>query len=70
MRCPKCKNQILQKSGSKTRLRTHGPIDFEDGLCKAKCYWCKEEFEIELELSEPKSKKEALIIRQRKIRYR
>ena len=50
MRCPQCKNSVLQKSGSRIRLRTHGPIDFEDGLCKAKCYWCKSAIEMELEV--------------------
>lgn len=25
-----------------TRLRTHGPIEFDkDGTCRTKCHWCK-----------------------------
>lgn len=52
MRCPKCKNHILQKSGSRTRLRTQGPIVFEDGVCKAQCYWCKGEIEIPVEIKD------------------
>ncbi len=42
MRCPHCKNRILQKAGSQTRLRLEGPLAFgEDGIAEAKCYWCK-----------------------------
>jgi len=52
MRCPKCKNHVLQKSGRRTRLRTTGQVIFEDNVCKAKCYWCKEEIEIPLEIRE------------------
>ena len=50
MRCPKCKNHILQKSGSRTRLRTKGPIVFEDGVCKTQCYWCGGSIEIPVEI--------------------
>jgi hypothetical protein len=51
MRCPKCKNRLLQKSGRKTRLRTQGPLMFNgDGKCLTKCYWCGEPVEVPLEL--------------------
>lgn len=57
MRCPGCRNKLLQKSGSSTRLRTHGPIEFtENGICKAQCYWCKTPVEVpgvKLQTSEP-----------------
>lgn len=52
MRCPNCQNHILQKSGRKTRLRIKGQVVFENGLCKAQCYWCKTEIEIPLEIRE------------------
>lgn len=51
MRCPKCKNRLLQKSGGQTRLRTQGPLVFSDGECHTKCYWCGEPVEVPLELS-------------------
>jgi hypothetical protein len=42
MRCPHCKNRLLQKSGSQTRLRISGQLVFaEDGTAEAQCYWCK-----------------------------
>lgn len=53
MRCPHCRNKVLQKSGSKTRLRADGPVEFhEDGTCRTRCWWCKGEIELPLELSE------------------
>jgi len=50
MRCPKCKNHVLQKSETRIRLRTKGAIIFEDGVCKSQCYWCREPIEIPVEL--------------------
>lgn len=50
MKCPSCGNHVLQKSGKRTRLRTKGQIVFEQGLCKAQCYWCGSEIEIPLEI--------------------
>jgi len=51
MRCPRCKNKLLQKSGTRTRVRTKGPLVFtEDGMCSAKCYWCGEPVAVPLEL--------------------
>lgn len=51
MRCPHCKNRLLQKSGSRTRVRTQGPLVFDqDGVCRAQCFWCGEAVEIPLEL--------------------
>lgn len=51
MRCCKCSNHILQKSGRRIRLRIKGQVIFEDGLCKAKCYWCGEQVIIPLEIA-------------------
>lgn len=50
MRCPQCKNKILQKAGDAIRVRTQGPITFQDGLCKSKCYWCKSDIALPLEI--------------------
>lgn len=50
MRCPKCDNHVLQKSGRRTRLRIKGQVIFENGLCKSTCYWCGEQIEIPLEI--------------------
>jgi len=53
MRCPHCRNKVLQKSGAVTRLRTHGALTFSDsGMCKAKCYWCRNEVEIPVQIQE------------------
>ena len=50
MRCPKCKNKVLQKSGAKTRLRVEGPVEFTEDACFAKCYWCKSLLEIPIQI--------------------
>ena len=52
MRCTNCKNKLLQKSGSRTAVRTQGPIVFEGGVCKAKCYWCKSLVTLPLQIVE------------------
>lgn len=55
MRCPnpKCRGKILQKVGKKTSVRIDYPITFdEDGVCKAKCYWCKQLVEVPLRIRE------------------
>lgn len=51
MKCPKCKNSVLQKSDAGTRVRTKGPLVFsKSGICTAQCYWCGERVNIPLEL--------------------
>lgn len=50
MRCPHCKNHLLQKSGSRVRVRTQGPIEFDDDRCRAKCYWCGSEVDLPLQI--------------------
>ncbi len=51
MKCPRCKNTLLQKSGADTRVRTKGPIVFDrNGACTAQCYWCGERVNIPIEL--------------------
>jgi hypothetical protein len=44
MRCPACKNKIIQKKEGWTKLRIQGPISFDESLqAHAQCYWCKED---------------------------
>lgn len=53
MRCPNCRNKVLQKSGDTIRLRTHGPLEFNsEGSCKTRCHWCKSDVELPIELKE------------------
>lgn len=66
MRCPQCKNKVLQKSAGVTRLRTQGPIEFgADGVCRTKCWWCKAEIELPLELGGIEVDEERFVIRKR-----
>lgn len=52
MRCGNCKNKVLQKSGTSTRLRAHGPVEFnEGGTCKFRCYYCKSDVELPIQIS-------------------
>ncbi len=50
MRCPNCKNKVLQKSGSKTKLRVDGPVEFTEDGCFAKCHWCKSQVKIPIQI--------------------
>jgi biotin synthase-like enzyme len=51
MKCPRCKNSLLQKSETGTRVRTKGPLVFtKSGACRAQCYWCGQSVTIPLEL--------------------
>lgn len=51
MRCVQCKNQLLQKSGGRVRVRIDGPVIFTDhGTCQARCYWCKSPVELPMVL--------------------
>jgi len=53
MRCPECKQKILQKSGDRVRLRAHGPVEFhKSGTCHTKCHWCKAEVVIPLAIQD------------------
>lgn len=52
MRCPRCHNRVLQKSGEDVKLRTRGPITISaDGMAHAECYWCHETIVIPVQLS-------------------
>ena len=51
MRCPHCHNKVVQKTGDITRIRAGGPVEFAaDGVCRTKCYWCKHDVELPLQL--------------------
>ena len=51
MRCPHCKDRLLQKSDGETRLRIRGAIRIDaNGIVKAQCHWCREEVELPLML--------------------
>jgi hypothetical protein len=53
VRCPQCKNKVLQKSENGVRLRTKGAIRFDkDGHCTAQCYWCGTEVQVPVQLTE------------------
>jgi hypothetical protein len=52
MKCRECKNNVLQKSGNRIRLRTKGQLIFEDGVCKAQCFWCGSSIEIPIQIAE------------------
>jgi len=49
MRC-KCANKVLQKSGDRVRMRIHGPLVIDGDRCLAKCFWCKRDVELPLQL--------------------
>lgn len=50
-RCPHCKNRLIQKSADGVRFRIDGPLVVDDaGICHAKCFTCKAEIAIPLEL--------------------
>lgn len=68
MRCPKCSNKLIQKSGSSTRLRLDGAIEFtDDGLCKARCHWCHAEVSLPLELKKAVVEEESFTIPERAV---
>ena len=53
MRCPHCKNKVIQKTGDITRIRAGGPVEFDaNGTCRTKCHWCKQEIELPLQITE------------------
>jgi hypothetical protein len=67
MRCPHCDNHLLQKSGSRVRLRTQGPIDFDGKRCRAKCYWCASLVELPIQILDgtPISREQFILPRKR-----
>lgn len=51
MKCPHCKNNLIQKSETGVKVRLDGPVEIDDtNNAIAKCHWCKKRVEIPLEL--------------------
>lgn len=68
MRCPHCSNKLLQKSGSETRLRIEGVVSFdEQGVGRAKCFWCKSQVTIPVELKKAAEDEERFTIPERHV---
>jgi hypothetical protein len=43
---------VLHKSGAVTRLRLHGPVEFDEkGIAHGKCHWCKSSIELPIQLA-------------------
>lgn len=54
MRCPHCANRLLQRTGSATRLRIKGLVEFDDaGHATAQCYWCGQRVQVPIQLTVP-----------------
>jgi DNA-directed RNA polymerase subunit RPC12/RpoP len=52
IRCPHCRQKLVQKSEECIRVRIKGAITIgEDGLARAECYWCSKAVAVPLELS-------------------
>ena len=51
MKCPHCRNNLIQKSSSGVKVRLDGPIEIDEhNIALAKCHWCHKKVEIPLEL--------------------
>lgn len=48
MKCPNCRNQIIQRSDNGFKLRVKGKIEWIGDVCKSQCYWCGESIRINL----------------------
>lgn len=67
MRCPNCSNKVIQKSGSATKLRITGAVEFNDaGQAHAQCYWCKARIELPVALKKAAEDEERFVIQTRK----
>jgi hypothetical protein len=42
MKCPNCRNQIIQKTDEGFKLHVKGRIIWKGSICESKCYWCGE----------------------------
>ena len=50
--CTACRNRLVQKTADGVRFRIDGPVSVDEhGVCHARCYWCKADVELPLELS-------------------
>jgi len=55
LKCPQCKNKVLSKAGGGSTLRVDGAVRFEEGVCRAKCFFCKTALELPLSLAKSSS---------------
>lgn len=46
MKCPNCRNQIIQRTDNGFKLHVKGRIIWKGDVCTSKCYWCGEPIEI------------------------
>jgi DNA-directed RNA polymerase subunit RPC12/RpoP len=66
MRCPHCRNRLLQKSGTSTRLRVKGAVEFgADGTAKAQCYWCNQRVDLPVRLEKSAVDEETFLLTQK-----
>ncbi len=66
-KCPKCKDRLIQRLGTMTRVRVEGPLEIDEaGNCFARCFWCKARVPVPLKLTlEPKEiSRERYIVRE------
>ena len=52
MRCPNCKNKLLQRQNGSTRVRTQGPMLIKSDGCYCQYFWCKSDVIIPLQVRE------------------
>lgn len=50
MRCPNCKNKVIQQTGDTVRIRLRGAVELTGDGCRAQCHWCKQPIELPLML--------------------
>lgn len=50
LRCPHCKQKLLQASNGAIKLRSDGPLLFKNDECLTKCYWCKKAVAVPVQL--------------------
>ena len=57
MKCPTCRNNVIQKGESdpvlRFRIEEKSLCRAQDGTIRAKCFWCKSEIILPLELESP-----------------
>lgn len=48
MKCPNCRNQIIQRTDDGFKLHVKGRIIWKGDICESKCYWCGEPIKVAL----------------------
>lgn len=62
MRCTKCKDKVLQKSDTGTKVRIKGAITVQNGLVKSQCYWCDADVEFPVSALEAPTSGERFVL--------